>query len=182
MNAMEKQAAMALHSERRRRPVFAGIAIVGLALSGCSSDETRYSENFSEEHFAKIEIGATAGEVSSALGRELLRVDDPFPETWLYGADERGAYFRAFDPPESVTFDQAGVVLRASGRAASRVSIGQTKEAVRSILGLPARIVPARSSVLWFSKPGESGRYSARGLALGKTGTVVEKFSYSTWE
>lgn len=168
----------------RRATVNWPIALAGISLlaSGCSQEQTRYAQGFSEESYGRIEIGATAADVSTALGRELRRIEDPYPETWLYDKEDQGAYFRIFDPSESVTFDQTGRVHHASGRVSASVSIGQTKEGVRSELGAPVRIVPARATVLWYSEPGESGRYDARGLALNEAGEVVEKYAYSTWD
>lgn len=165
-----------------RRLATAILAISLLGSTQCSGDETRAAPGFSEERFSTIHAGMSRAEVDSALGSPLLRVSDPFPETWLYENPAREGPFRLFEPNDSVAFDNRDRVSQISGPQAREIRIGDTKESVRKAMGAPARIVAPRSVILWYTLPGDSGRYRARGVALNSEGRVAERISYETWE
>lgn len=173
--------------------IFATVALVVMIVTAAalwwgSRDTTIYAPGFTDEAFERIEVGMTAEEVHSLVGRPLgVRQEDSL-ERWCYGeaplVREGTTYVveDIFRTPRCVSFTEAGVVLRATGDGIEVVEKGMTAEEVLQLLGEPDSRAPAAARTLHYSEPGGDGLFRARIVALDASNHVSDIVTYQFYD
>ncbi len=118
-------------------------------------DRTIYADDFSQKEFDQVTRGMPEAEVVSRLGHPLTVDEGVRPETWFYDeavveSDGVSKVFDLFGPTQAVTFDETGLVAKASGDSLQAVSVesGVTSTMVRDLavtvgMGLLALVLGA---------------------------------------
>jgi len=174
-----------------RRPfriafIAAALAVVLAAFAGWAwytADRTIYAKGFSQREFDQVTRGMPESEVLSRLGEPLAVDENVKPERWFYGEapiESRpvSTVIDLFEPTQSVTFDQDGLVVQVVGESLRAVSQGMSAPEVLEKAGQPQRVTPRMVKVLHYTRASQSGLFRARMIGIGVDRTVAAVFAY----
>jgi len=168
-----------------------GLSVSLVFVCGCSLDSaTRYSPNYSDQRFQKIQTGMSELEVSNVLGAPISISTQNWSEVWSYfpshlKQSSNQTEFRLGDTEDwtKLNFDSSGIVKGVKGQYLQGGLIGLSKQDIASRFGTPSQIETRDGLILYYysapKKPGDS--FERRIIFFGADDKKVKKIEASKY-